>query len=77
MADMQYYGTGRRKTSAARVFLSLGAGKIKINERSTKNVKIGFAGLTKNCGTLNDLRPGKHFPGLTISCGRKVAGRCP
>ncbi len=50
---------------------------LKINERSTKNVKIGFAGRTKNCGTLNDLRLGKHFPGLTISCGRKVAGRCP
>jgi len=50
---------------------------LKINERSTKNVKIGFAGHTKNCGTLNDLRLGKHLPGLTISCGRKVAGRCP
>jgi small subunit ribosomal protein S9 len=37
MADMHYYGTGRRKTSAARVFLSLGAGKIKINERSMED----------------------------------------
>ncbi|MAR32820.1 MAG: 30S ribosomal protein S9 [Porticoccaceae bacterium] len=34
MADSHYYGTGRRKTSAARVFMSSGDGKIKINERS-------------------------------------------
>ena len=37
MADMHFYGTGRRKTSAARVFLSLGVGKIKINERSMED----------------------------------------
>jgi small subunit ribosomal protein S9 len=34
MADTQYYGTGRRKTSAARVFMSAGTGLIKINNRS-------------------------------------------
>ena len=34
MADSHYYGTGRRKTSSARVFMSSGDGKIKINERS-------------------------------------------
>ncbi len=34
MADSHYYGTGRRKTSAARVFMSSGDGKIQINERS-------------------------------------------
>ena len=27
----QYYATGRRKTSSARVFLSTGAGEIKVN----------------------------------------------
>lgn len=30
---IQYYGTGRRKTSVARVFLRPGKGNIKINER--------------------------------------------
>lgn len=30
----QQYGTGRRKTSTARVFLSTGTGKIEINGRS-------------------------------------------
>ena len=35
MADMQqYYGTGRRKSSSARVFLRPGKGDIKINRRS-------------------------------------------
>ena len=34
MADNQYYGTGRRKSSTARVFLRAGSGAIKINNRS-------------------------------------------
>lgn len=34
MADNQYYGTGRRKTSSARVFLSKGSGNITINNRA-------------------------------------------
>ncbi len=33
MADTQYYGTGRRKTSTARVFLTPGSGKIQVNNR--------------------------------------------
>ena len=33
MADIQYYGTGRRKTSTARVYLRPGSGKITINRR--------------------------------------------
>lgn len=34
MATTQYYGTGRRKSSTARVFLSKGTGNIKINKLS-------------------------------------------
>ena len=34
MAAVQYYGTGRRKTSTARVFLRPGSGAIRINERT-------------------------------------------
>ena len=37
MADTQYYGTGRRKTSAARVFLKNGSGAIMINGRTIEN----------------------------------------
>ncbi|MCA1592909.1 MAG: 30S ribosomal protein S9 [Acidobacteria bacterium] len=34
MADIQYYGTGRRKTSTARVYLRPGSGEIKINRKT-------------------------------------------
>ncbi len=34
MAAVQYYGTGRRKTSTARVFLRPGNGTLTINSRS-------------------------------------------
>ncbi|MBC9130221.1 30S ribosomal protein S9 [Frischella sp. Ac48] len=34
MADNQYYGTGRRKSSSARVFIRPGSGNIIINKRS-------------------------------------------
>jgi small subunit ribosomal protein S9 len=33
MSDTQYYGTGRRKTSTARVFLKPGSGQITVNDR--------------------------------------------
>ena len=34
MATTQYYGTGRRKTATARVFLRPGSGTITVNKRS-------------------------------------------
>ncbi len=34
MAATQYYGTGRRKTSTARVFMTSGAGNITVNSRT-------------------------------------------
>ena len=34
MSSTQYYGTGRRKTSTARVFLTSGSGEIIINSRT-------------------------------------------
>ena len=34
MADIQYYGTGRRKTSTARVYLRPGSGEIRVNRRT-------------------------------------------
>ena len=33
MADSRFYGTGRRKSSVARVYLTPGTGKITINKR--------------------------------------------
>lgn len=37
MADLHYYGTGRRKSSVARVFLRPGSGKIVINKRNVED----------------------------------------
>ena len=34
MADIQYYGTGRRKTSTARVYLRPGAGNVMVNRKA-------------------------------------------
>ena len=34
MASTQYYGTGRRKSSVARVFLTSGSGKVTVNNLS-------------------------------------------
>lgn len=33
MAEIQYYGTGRRKTSTARVYLRPGAGEVLVNRK--------------------------------------------
>jgi len=33
VSEIQYYGTGRRKTSVARVYLRPGSGKIMVNRR--------------------------------------------
>ena len=37
MAEIQHYGTGRRKTAVARVYLRPGHGNIKINKREVEN----------------------------------------
>jgi len=37
MAEQTYYGTGRRKTSTARVFLTSGSGKITVNGKSLED----------------------------------------
>ena len=34
MAEIQYYGTGRRKSATARVYLRPGAGEVKINKKA-------------------------------------------
>ena len=36
-SDIQYYGTGRRKESTARVYLRPGSGQITINKRTFEN----------------------------------------
>ena len=36
-ADVQYYGTGRRKSSVARVYVTLGKGNITVNGRDVRD----------------------------------------
>jgi small subunit ribosomal protein S9 len=38
LATSQHYGTGRRKTAAARVFLRPGSGTITVNDRTLENI---------------------------------------
>jgi small subunit ribosomal protein S9 len=40
VATIQYYGTGRRKTAVARVYLRPGSGKIEVNRR---DIEIYFS----------------------------------
>ncbi len=49
----QYYGTGRRKTSVARVFLRPGSGKMSINGQTFNDY---FGGLIKAVSALEPLR---------------------
>ncbi len=49
----QYYGTGRRKTSVARVFLRPGSGKVEINGVPFADY---FGGLVKAVSALEPLR---------------------
>ena len=37
MSNLQYYGTGRRKTAKARVFLRPGSGRVTVNGREFDN----------------------------------------
>jgi small subunit ribosomal protein S9 len=37
LSQVSYYGTGRRKTASARVFMRPGAGEVKVNGRTLDN----------------------------------------
>lgn len=57
MAENQYYGTGRRKSSAARVFIKPGNGKIVINQRSLEQY---FGRETARNGSSSAAGTGRH-----------------
>lgn len=68
----QYYGTGRRKTSVARVFLRPGNGKIVVNGLEFASY---FGGLVKAVSALEPLRAtdasGRFDAFITVSGGGK------
>jgi small subunit ribosomal protein S9 len=68
----QYYGTGRRKTSVARVFLRPGSGKVSVNGVEFQNY---FGGLVKAVAALEPLRrvdaAGRFDAYITVEGGGK------
>ena len=44
MAEIQYYGTGRRKTSTARVYLRPGGGNFQVNRKAFESYFPNVAG---------------------------------
>ena len=47
MAVAQYYGTGRRKSSVARVRLVPGTGKITVNKRELNDYSVANFGIDR------------------------------
>ncbi|KZZ85530.1 MULTISPECIES: 30S ribosomal protein S9 [Bacillaceae] len=75
MAQVQYYGTGRRKSSVARVRLIPGEGKIVVNKRDIKDY-IPFAALIEDVKQpLNLTETGSSYDVLVSVNGGGFAGQ--
>ena len=75
MAAAQYYGTGRRKTSTARVFLRPGSGTITVNKRP---LDASFPTETLRLVIRQPLvvtETGERFDVVATSAGGGVAGQ--
>lgn len=71
MAEQMHYGTGRRKTSAARVFLSAGKGEITVNGRSLDNF---FGRETARMVVRQPLELTENLDKVDINCTVKGGG---
>jgi small subunit ribosomal protein S9 len=60
VAEIQYYGTGRRKSATARVYLRPGGGEVKVNHKPFDRYFPNEALLEFNA----DLRPALKHAGL-------------
>ena len=72
---MEYYGTGRRKTSTARVFLRPGSGAIIVNHRP---IEVSFPTETHRLVIRQPLvvtETGERFDVLATTAGGGVAGQ--
>ena len=75
MATTQYYGTGRRKTSTARVFLRPGKGTITINQQP---IEVSFPTETHRLTIRQPLvvtETTERFDVLATTAGGGVAGQ--
>ena len=75
MPNIEYYGTGRRKTSAARVFLRPGTGAITINHREFENFFPTDALRVQVKRPLLETETGEKFDILATVAGGGVNGQ--
>jgi small subunit ribosomal protein S9 len=72
---VQYLGTGRRKTSVARVFLRPGKGEIKVNNRAFENYFPTETSRAVVRQPLAATETGDKFDLLILASGGGVAGQ--
>ncbi len=75
MASIEYYGTGRRKTSTARVFLRPGTGSITVNHREFERFFPTDALRTQVKRPLLVTETGEKFDILATVAGGGVNGQ--
>ena len=75
MSVIQYYGTGRRKTSTARVFLRPGTGTITVNEREFADFFPTAVLRTEIRQPLQLTETGDKFDILATVAGGGIAGQ--
>jgi small subunit ribosomal protein S9 len=75
MAGVQYYGTGRRKTSTARVFLRPGTGTVSVNYRPFNIFFPTEALRTEICRPLKVAEMSDKFDVLATVAGGGVSGQ--
>lgn len=76
MADLvQYYGTGRRKSSVARVFLRPGTGKFTVNSREFEQYFVTEAQRAAAKQSLNSSETASTFDVLATVSGGGVNGQ--
>ena len=75
MASIEYYATGRRKTSTARVFLRPGKGSITVNHRAFENFFPTDALRTQVRRPLLVTETGDKFDILATVAGGGVTGQ--
>jgi len=71
MAAEQYYGTGRRKTSTARVFITKGSGKITVNGHALDEY---FGRKVAQMIVLQPLERTEHVESFDVTCTVKGGG---
>jgi small subunit ribosomal protein S9 len=75
VASIEYYGTGRRKTSTARVFLRPGSGAITVNHREFERYFPTDQLRTQVKRPLLVTETGEKFDVLATVCGGGVNGQ--